>query len=127
MTSRLLCHLDELEDPGSRGFFVRGPQGPSQIFLVRQGQQVYAYLNSCPHTGGPLDWLPDQFLDLEKKTIQCATHDARFQINDGYCLRGPCAGQKLKTIEIWQQGQQIYLLDQRYVLADRVERTTDGE
>jgi len=118
MNARLLCHLDELEDPGTRGYSVRGPDGPSQIFLVRQGLQVYAYLNSCPHTGGPLDWLPDQFLDLSRETIQCATHDARFSISDGYCLRGPCAGQRLMAIEIWQQQQQIFLLDQRFQLAD---------
>ena len=65
------------------------------ILVVRKGSIVYGYLNTCPHTGGPLDWVPDQFLDPAREYIQCATHAALFRITDGVCVYGPCAGDRL--------------------------------
>lgn len=70
------------------------------LFLVRKGQHVYAYRNSCPHTGGPLDWVPDQFLNREGDLIQCATHDALFQIESGLCVSGPCSGERLTAVRV---------------------------
>lgn len=97
---RQLCRIDELPDPGSRGFTLRTEAGLQDIFLVRRGDQVRAYVNRCPHTGSPLDWRPDQFLSLDGSMIQCATHLALFRIDDGYCLAGPCAGQALTPAPI---------------------------
>ena len=93
-----LCRLDEIEDPGSKGFSVTACGEVMGIFLVRRGDRVYGYLNSCPHTGGPLDWVPDQFLDLDREFIQCATHAALFRIVDGKCVYGPCAGDRLVPV-----------------------------
>ena len=94
----VICRLDELTDPDCRGTAVMLEGRLQDIFVVRQGNQVYGYLNSCPHTGGPLDWLPGQFLDLEKKYIQCKTHDARFRMHDGECVAGPCRGDSLVMV-----------------------------
>ena len=96
----VVCYLDELHDPGSRGLTLRLNEQMLDVFIVRQGKQVFAYLNSCPHTGGPLDWVPDQFLSLDKHNIQCATHDALFRLDDGYCVAGPCAGEMLKAVPV---------------------------
>jgi naringenin degradation protein FdeD len=99
-TSTPLCRLDEIGDPGSRGFRLGSGTETRAIFVVRHGARVFAYENSCPHPGSPLDWRPDGFLDLEKRHILCATHGALFRIEDGYCLAGPCAGRALKPIAI---------------------------
>lgn len=93
-----LCALQELENGASRGFTVETPAGVEDIFVVRRNTRVVAYRNSCPHTGGPLDWVPDQFLSLDGSQIQCATHDARFRIEDGVCIVGPCAGKRLSAV-----------------------------
>lgn len=95
-----LCRLDELPDPGSRGFSLTTDAGLQDIFVVRRGDRAFAYLNHCPHTGSPLDWQPDQFLNLERTLIQCATHMALFRIEDGHCLAGPCAGQALTPLAV---------------------------
>ena len=58
------------------------------------------YVNSCPHTGGPLDWIEGQFLDLNGQYIVCATHGALFRIEDGHCLAGPCKGKGLTAVEV---------------------------
>ena len=96
----VICRLDELDDPGSLGMTVTYGGQPRDVFVVRRGERVFGYLNSCPHTGGPLDWVPGQFLNLDKDYIQCATHDALFQLHDGVCVAGPCKGDCLAVVPV---------------------------
>ena len=91
----VLLRLDELDDPGSRGLVVRLAGRDHDVFVVRSGNTARAYLNSCPHTGAPLDWQPDRFLSPDQRHIQCAMHAALFRIHDGVCVAGPCAGEAL--------------------------------
>ncbi len=93
-----LCRLDDIPVPGSKGFAPG--DGRREIFVVRDAGGVYAYENSCPHTGGPLDWTPDRFLTLDKRLILCATHGALFRVRDGTCVGGPCAGRSLAAVRI---------------------------
>ncbi|MCH7932065.1 MAG: Rieske (2Fe-2S) protein [Proteobacteria bacterium] len=96
----VLCRLDEIPAPGSKGFALGDGDGRRDIFVVRDTGGVYAYENSCPHTGGPLDWTPDRFLTLDKRLILCATHGALFRVRDGTCVGGPCAGRSLAAVRI---------------------------
>lgn len=91
----LLCQLDEIENPGAKAFDL----DDQAIFVVRQGDQVHAYVNSCPHRGIRLEWQPDQFLDYEKQYIQCSTHGALFTLDNGKCIVGPCNGSSLRRVE----------------------------
>src|SRR5690606_37826387 len=100
-----LCRLDELEDPGSKGFEVRG----QRLFAVRQGQQVYVYRNSCPHRGIPLEWVPDQFLDRSGRLIQCASHGALFLPKSGERVACPCRGASLTPIPWPPADAQLWL------------------
>ena len=101
--------MDEIAEPGSRGFRIGAGGEARAIFVVRHGGRVVGYENSCPHLGSPLDWVPDRFLDLEKRFILCATHGALFQIADGLCIAGPCAGKSLKRVPIRIEAGGIYL------------------
>jgi len=108
----VVCRLDELDDPDSRGMTVTQGGQLHDVFVVRQGGQVFGYRNSCPHTGGPLDWVPDRFLNLDKDYIQCATHDALFRLHDGACVAGPCKGDSLAAVPvIIEAGEVIMLTD----------------
>src|ERR1700761_8031817 len=94
---RVLCRLDDLPDGAAKGF--PPPEGAwSGVFAVRQGDAVYVYVNSCPHIGTPLDWVPDRFLSNDGSHIVCATHGAEFRIVDGLCVRGPCRGEALEAV-----------------------------
>ena len=95
-----LCSLEDLPEGCSRGFSVKTCSGCEDIFLVHKNSRLFAYRNSCPHTGGPLDWVPDQFLNLDGDLIQCATHDALFCIEDGICIAGPCVGRALSPVSV---------------------------
>lgn len=104
---KLLCHLSDLDaDHGIKEFPELGSKG---IFLIRLGHQVFAYHNSCPHTGIELNWQPGQFLDYDGFNLQCAVHGALFRIENGYCFSGPCKGQSLSAVAIEQQDDDIYV------------------
>ena len=107
----LICPLDRLEDPGSFGFSLDTESGQVDGFVVRRDGECFAYRNSCPHTGSPLDWVEHQFLDLEGTLIQCAVHDARFLIDSGECVLGPCPGTFLEPLEIEAVEGNLYLLE----------------
>ncbi len=96
----VLCRLDKIPVPGSRGFAL--DDGPERhgIFVVRSADGVHAYVNTCPHIGVPLDWVPDRFLTRDKTLIQCATHGAQFRIHDGHCIFGPCRGASLSPVAV---------------------------
>jgi len=96
--SRVLCRLADIPDGEGRGFEQDGDD--DDILVVRQGEQVHGYINVCPHTATPLDWVADQFMSLDKSHIMCATHGAEFRIEDGFCVMGPCRGQSLDTISV---------------------------
>ena len=104
-----ICHSEVLSDPGSYGFEIEQGAGVVEGFVVKRDGQYFAYRNSCPHTGAPLDWVEHQFLDMEGSMIQCAVHDARFLIETGECVMGPCPGESLQKIEIVVSDDQIYL------------------
>jgi nitrite reductase/ring-hydroxylating ferredoxin subunit len=107
VSGRPLCRLAEIPDPGSRGFEL----GERAIFVVRRGALLKGYLNSCPHTGGPLDWVEHQFLDYERAHILCATHGALFRLEDGHCLAGPCAGKALSPVDLAIVGGEVRLAE----------------
>lgn len=109
---RFLCLLDDLGEPGSKGFSV-GDAESVNLFVVRSKGQVFAYQNSCPHTGAPLEWKADQFLDFEDRFIQCAMHGALFEIDNGKCVRGPCAGSSLQAVELEISGNKVFLATKR--------------
>ena len=104
-----LCALDELENPGSKGVSVECDNRSFDLFVVRFDDEVRVYLNSCPHTGGPLDWVPDQFLSLDRRHIQCATHAALFRREDGVCIAGPCAGDALTQLPAYVEAGEVRL------------------
>ena len=106
----LICSLQRLDDPGSYGFSLQSNGKQVDGFVVRRDNECFAYRNSCPHTGSPLDWLDHQFLDVEGALIQCAVHDARFLIDSGECVSGPCPGASLESLPIRVQDDNIYLL-----------------
>ena len=105
-----LCAYDELPNPGSKGLTITIDDVPLNIFIVKKTKIIFVYENSCPHTLGPLDWTPDNFLDTDKNYIMCANHGALFQIEDGLCVYGPCKEQALCALPFTIKNGVIYLL-----------------
>lgn len=92
--------IDELDDPGCREFSIGDGDWPLRGFVVRQGDDVFAYQNVCMHVGHPLNWKPDSFLTKDGSQIICASHGALYDIKNGECVAGPCPGKLLRKVEL---------------------------
>lgn len=102
---QVLCTLDTLPEDTSKGFQL----DELSLLAINKSGKIHVYLNQCPHRGVPLEWQPDQFLDLEKNFIQCATHGALFRIEDGECIAGPCPGEMLTAISSKVEQGQVWV------------------
>ncbi len=109
MSSTRLCALDDIENTESAGMEAEIDGRPHPLILVRRGETVYAYINSCPHIGAPLDFKPGWFLTLDKSMINCANHGAHFRIEDGLCVAGPCVGKSLKPVPVIVKDGGVFL------------------
>lgn len=92
--------FEQLDDPGCREFQIGGGDWPFRGFVVRQGQQVFAYQNYCQHAGHRLNWKPDSFLTKDRKNLICSSHGALYDIPSGECIAGPCAGKYLSRVQV---------------------------
>ncbi len=93
-----MCRFDALGDPSARGFNVGGGDWPFRGFVVRRGEQIFAYANVCPHQRHPLDFPADRFLIEDGRLIRCASHGALFVAETGLCVAGPCQGRSLMSL-----------------------------
>lgn len=99
MTYHALCRNEDLAEGAARGFVFGEGCYRREFILVRIAGQLYAYVNSCPHQLTPLETFPDKFLNEDGSLLVCSTHGARFRIEDGFCVSGPCLGKSLTSVE----------------------------
>jgi nitrite reductase/ring-hydroxylating ferredoxin subunit len=103
----VLCPLDEIASPGSRGFRYREGDAVFAGFVVRRGENVVGYVDSCPHAGWPLAGPNGRFLTRENDLILCAGHAALFRIEDGAMVAGPCQDVALTPWPVRIEGSNI--------------------
>jgi nitrite reductase/ring-hydroxylating ferredoxin subunit len=70
----------------------------TEFVLVRRAGALHAYENRCPHQGTPLETFPNKFLNADGSLLICSTHGARFRVEDGLCISGPCKGDRLRRV-----------------------------
>ena len=104
-----VCHSADLDSGDARGYTLALDRGELEVVVAMRGEFRYAYVNSCPHTGPPLNWLPDRFLDNTGQFLQCSTHFALFEVDTGLCVQGPCHGQSLRKLELCERDGWLYV------------------
>jgi nitrite reductase/ring-hydroxylating ferredoxin subunit len=95
---RPVANLADITEPGAMEFKVGNGDWPFRGIVVRWQGNVYAYANSCPHLGHPLNIDPERFFTRDKKFLQCSSHGAVFKPDSGECAAGPCAGDFLRRL-----------------------------
>lgn len=112
MDKQVISQLSDFMDHASRGFEYTQAGETKTGMIIHKDGEYFAYKNQCPHTGAPLDWIEHQFLDMDNEFIQCSVHDARFNIETGLCVVGPCVNESLQPLKITIQNQTIYLAEE---------------
>lgn len=91
----VLCRLDEIADPGAKTLCFGEGAAVFIGFVVRKDGRIRGYVDRCPHARRPLAAVDDRYLTRDGELILCSAHGALFRIEDGVCIAGPCAGQRL--------------------------------
>lgn len=102
-----LCSLESIDDGSAREFSYRSGSDFYDIFIQRKGDNIFAYMNMCPHAGTPLNMEEGVFMERTGTYLMCHTHGALFQLEDGLCVAGPCNGDYLQAIDIKIEKGQI--------------------
>jgi nitrite reductase/ring-hydroxylating ferredoxin subunit len=106
-----LIHNSEIPNDSAKGLKYKN----ISFLAIKKDEEIFLYLNRCPHLGTPLEWSENDFLDSEKALIRCATHGALFQINNGKCLVGPCQGKHLQSIPFEIENGDIRVQEQTLI------------
>ena len=77
-----------------------GEAQPFRLLLLRDGEQVRAFVNRCPHFGVPLAAKQSLLISKPGTSITCNVHYARFRWSDGVCESGECVGEGLITVPL---------------------------
>jgi len=93
-----LWPLNTLTDGTAREFRAGDGNWPFRGFVVRWQGEVYAYANTCPHAGHPLNLDPARFFAPGGEQLICRSHGALFAPESGLCVQGPCAGASLQAL-----------------------------
>lgn len=99
--SASLIHRSDLPDTGIVSVMAPIAGELTAIIVKCDGEALTAWLNVCPHQGRRLDYAPGKFL-IEKQNLVCPAHGASFRLADGFCTSGPCRGESLRSVRVWQ-------------------------
>lgn len=95
-----LGRIDDIPDGEACGFDP-ARTGRDTLFVVRQGDALYGWLDRCPHeVVTPLPYQRHKYLNASRTRIVCFAHGAQFDIASGQCLLGPCCGESLTKVPL---------------------------
>ncbi len=78
-----------------------GEGKPFPIVIIRtQADGYIGYVNTCPHNGTWLNIGSGEFFTQDRAFIRCGRHGAKFAIESGVCVDGPCKEKSLEPITL---------------------------
>ncbi len=102
-------HVSAVEEKSTALVFETNDQNRRTGFVIKFNGEFYAYLNACPHTGSELDWDIGEFFNADGESLICATHGAIFDPASGICTSGPCVNQRLISLPLKLEGDEIFV------------------
>jgi nitrite reductase/ring-hydroxylating ferredoxin subunit len=108
MTTRLSL-TDAQREQIARGRFVRAADGTRSFLVGRVAGGWRAYRNECRHRALPLDLGASSPMSDDGRHLLCHQHGALYRLHDGYCILGPCAGEKLAPVPVVEDGEDLVL------------------
>lgn len=97
--------LEDFPEDGSHGVDADG----QPLLLIRRGDALFLYANSCPHTRETLDPMGGSVASDDGLLLTCQRHAAQFVTDTGECVGGPCQGEYLEPVAFTLSQGAIYL------------------
>jgi nitrite reductase/ring-hydroxylating ferredoxin subunit len=108
MTTRFVLS-DVQREQVARGRFVRLSAGNGSVLVGRVAGSWRAYRNECRHRALPLDLGASTPMSDDGRFLLCNQHGALYRLEDGACVLGPCAGERLAPVGIAEDGGELVL------------------
>jgi nitrite reductase/ring-hydroxylating ferredoxin subunit len=110
MTTRVALSVAQREQI-ALGRFVRAHvQAPRSVLVARESARSVlvgrvdgewrAYVNECRHRALPLDLGASSPMSEDGEYLLCHQHGALYRPDDGVCVLGPCAGERLTPVAV---------------------------
>jgi len=101
-----LCALTDIAPDTAKAFAFREGTDLFFGFVLRDGDAVRGFVDSCPHSGWRLAAFDSQYLTRDGRHLICTGHGALFK-KDGECIAGPCFGDRLQAWPVVAQGEDL--------------------
>lgn len=95
----------------ARGRFVRVGAAFGGVVVGRVRGRWLAYLNECRHRALPLDLGASSPMSDDGLHLLCHQHGALYRLDDGLCVVGPCAGERLSPVAVTEDDDGALQLD----------------
>lgn len=121
----VVCGAESIERGGAKAFSLSrrtdaGEARPFPILIVRtHANDYFGYVNACPHEGIWLNFGAGEFFTPDRAFLRCGRHGARFEIDSGLCIDGPCNGKSLEPLALAVIGGEVCLCGVSLVEDDR--------
>lgn len=95
-----LGRLEDFPDRAATPVSYRTSEREVALLVVRQGSELRAYLDLCPHQFLPLTQRGKRVLSADGERLRCTNHNAEFAVADGRALGGPTGGCGLTPVAL---------------------------
>lgn len=75
--------------------------------VIRDGGDLHAYVNRCPHVTYSLDIGDGEVKDASGSFLMCSSHGAMFLPESGECFMGPVVGRRLERLPARREGDAL--------------------
>ena len=104
----------KLRVPVIPGWLIRDPDigtvAARSALVARKNGQIYAYANICRHVPVSLDLGDGEVASVDGKYFLCHHHGARYRVEDGACVQGPCEGETLVPLGVEIEDGELVLV-----------------
>lgn len=105
-----LCTLSDVADDEVVEFtFGELKKNQFRMFVYNDNGVLRAYMNMCPHFDVPLNVEPGEMFTSDRSQFMCMVHYAKFNLDDGHCIDGPCEGLGLESVPLSINDGQVYI------------------
>jgi nitrite reductase/ring-hydroxylating ferredoxin subunit len=97
--------MEELPEDSAIRFLL----ADCDLIVIHRKGRLYGYRNECPHMNLPLSNRSKGIFDKDQGHLVCIQHAAVFDIENGRCVKGPCLGMELESVNIETNNGKLFL------------------
>ena len=113
-----VCATTALADGEYRKLRLVFEKRDEECVVLRFEGTVYAYINRCVHMPRRLDCERKHVFDASGRFLRCSMHGIVYQPQTGASLSTMCEGERLRAVEVYEEGGKIGLADFRITAAE---------